>query len=107
MAVVTNTLPDAAEIVGPTPGQRLRRRILGHRGIVIGGVILGLIVFMALAAPLIAPYDPYAQSLVARMKPPVWYDNGSWEHWLGTDQNGRDNQIRTQFDKHHGAQQDR
>ncbi len=90
MGVVSKTLPDAAEITGPTPGQRLRRRVLGHRGIVIGGVILGLIILMALAAPLIAPHDPYGQSLTARLQPPIWYDRGSWEHILGTDQLGRD-----------------
>ena len=90
MSIVTQQLPDAAEITGPTPGQRMRRRILGHRGIVIGGVILGLIILMALLAPLIAPYDPYSQSLANRMQPPVWYDKGTWQHMLGTDQNGRD-----------------
>lgn len=90
MSIVTTALPDVAEITGPTPGQRMRKRILGHRGIMIGGVILGLIILMALLAPLIAPYDPYSQDLVNRMKPPVWYENGSWENILGTDQNGRD-----------------
>ncbi len=84
------SLPDPAEIVGPTPGQRMRRRVLGHRGIVIGGIVLGLIVLMALAAPLIAPYDPYAQVLDERLLPPVWYEGGSWMHFFGTDQNGRD-----------------
>lgn len=84
------SLPDPAEITGPTPGQRMRRRVLGHRGIVIGGIVLGLIVLMALVAPLIAPYDPYAQALDARLLPPVWYEGGSWEHFFGTDQNGRD-----------------
>lgn len=90
MSVVTQQLPDAAEITGPSPGQRMRRRIVGHRGIVIGGVILVVIILMAVMAPLIAPYDPYAQSLAERMKPPVWYEKGSWEHVFGTDQNGRD-----------------
>lgn len=90
MSITANSLPDAAEILAPTPAQRMRRRILGHRGIVIGGVILGLIIIMALAAPLLAPYDPYAQSLPDRLKPPVWYEKGTWEHLLGTDQNGRD-----------------
>ncbi len=74
----------------PTPGQRLRRRIFGHRGIIIGGGILGIIVLLALLAPLLAPYDPYAQDIAARIKPPVWYARGSWEHILGTDQLGRD-----------------
>jgi len=90
MSVVSNGLPTAQEIVGPTPGQRLRRRLFGHRGIVVGGSILGVIILMALLAPLIAPYDPYDQILTARIKPPVWYPHGTWEHILGTDQVGRD-----------------
>lgn len=90
MSVVSNGLPSAQEIVGPTPGQRLRRRIFGHRGILLGGVILAVIVLLAVLAPLIAPYDPYAQILTARIKPPVWYPGGTWEHVLGTDQVGRD-----------------
>jgi peptide/nickel transport system permease protein len=38
----------------------------------------------ALLAPLLAPYDPLAQELGARLRPP------SPEHWLGTDSLGRD-----------------
>ncbi len=90
MSVVSTGLPSAQEIVGPTPGQRLRRRIFGHRGIVLGGTILGVIVLMAVLAPLLAPYDPYEQILTARIKPPVWAAGGTWEHVLGTDQVGRD-----------------
>ncbi|HSX75983.1 MAG TPA: ABC transporter permease [Shinella sp.] len=56
----------------------------------IGLVFIVLIVFAALFAPLIAPYEPAAQSLTARLKPPVWMAKGSWEHILGTDNLGRD-----------------
>lgn len=90
MSVISTGIPTAEEIVGPTPGQRLRRRIFGHRGIVIGGTILGIIVLMAVLAPLISPADPYEQILTARIKPPVWHEQGTWEHPLGTDQLGRD-----------------
>lgn len=50
-------------------------------------VAAGLVALLAAAAvlaPVIAPYDPLAQSILARMKGP------SPEHWLGTDQFGRD-----------------
>ncbi|SDF50325.1 peptide/nickel transport system permease protein [Thalassobaculum litoreum DSM 18839] len=90
MSIMTPTAPTAEVILAPTPGQILRRRIFGHRGIVIGGGIFFVIVLMALFAPLIAPYDPYHQDLIARMAPPVWQDRGTWEHILGTDQVGRD-----------------
>ncbi len=43
-----------------------------------------LLVFIALAAPWIAPYDPTAQNLPARLLGP------SAAHWMGTDDLGRD-----------------
>jgi peptide/nickel transport system permease protein len=79
----------AEEIVGPTPMQMLRRRIFRHQGLMIGSVVLLIVVLLAIFAPLLAPHDPYAQDLMARMKPPVFL-GGSWEHPLGTDLLGRD-----------------
>ncbi len=84
-------LPDPLleEISGPTPGQRLRRRVFGHQGLLIGAAVLILLLFTAIFAPLLAPHDPYAQDLLARLKPPVFL-GGDWEHPLGTDHLGRD-----------------
>ncbi len=45
-------------------------------------------VLVAIFAPLISPYDPSAQDLANAFRGP------SWEHWLGTDQVGRDNLSR-------------
>ncbi|MBM3605481.1 MAG: ABC transporter permease [Alphaproteobacteria bacterium] len=81
--------PDALEITGPTPGQQLRRRMFGHQGFMIGAVFLVLLVIIALLAPVLAPHDPYAQSLSNRMVRPVFM-GGTWEHPLGTDHLGRD-----------------
>ena len=64
-------------------GWRALRRRLGPLGMVCGGIIL-IVVLMAVFAPLIAPYDPYQGSVVERYLPP------GPEHWLGTDQSGRD-----------------
>ncbi len=50
----------------------------------IAGAFVLLLVLMAVFAPLIAPYDPYAQDVVNRLQPP------SSAHWLGTDDYGRD-----------------
>lgn len=94
------SLPSAEEIVGPTPSQQLRRRIFGHRGLLVGGAILGFIFLMALTAPFLAPFDPYDQSLLARLKTPFWLDGHSPEHFLGTDHLGRDYLSRLM----HGAQ---
>lgn len=47
-------------------------------------LLLLLIVIISILAPLISPYDPITQSLSERMQAP------SSNHWLGTDQFGRD-----------------
>lgn len=52
--------------------------------LVAGMIIVGLLVLMALLAPVIAPYDPILQDLKATLQPP------SAAHWLGTDKFGRD-----------------
>jgi peptide/nickel transport system permease protein len=59
--------------------------------------LLVAIVAIALAAPLIAPHDPYNQDLAHRLIPPVWQAKGSWEHALGTDKLGRDYLSRLIF----------
>ncbi len=66
------------------------RRILGHRGLVLGGCILLGIMGLAFLAPWIAPHDPYAQDLERRLVPPFWHAQGNWTHPLGTDGLGRD-----------------
>lgn len=81
---------DPARVMRRGPGARAMRRILGNSSFIFAGTIFGLIVFMAVFAPLLAPYDPYAQNLAKRLIPPFWYDGGSWEHVLGTDAMGRD-----------------
>lgn len=72
------------------PASRNYRRWIGHTGLVIGATIFGVVLLMALLAPLIAPFDPYEQNLLTRIVPPVWMDGGSWTHPLGTDHLGRD-----------------
>ncbi|WP_454856824.1 ABC transporter permease [Rhizobium binxianense] len=60
------------------------RWLSSHKGIALGGILIGLIVLLAVFAPLITSADPYAQDLLSTMLPP------SWEHPFGTDDNGRD-----------------
>lgn len=50
----------------------------------IGSTILTLIVLAGVFAPLLTPYDPYAQDFVNFLQPP------SWQHPFGTDMVGRD-----------------
>lgn len=56
----------------------------------LGLLVIALIVAGAVAAPWIAPFDPAAQSVLARLKPPAWVEGGLPEHLLGTDALGRD-----------------
>ena len=77
-------------VLTPSPGALLRRRVFGHAGLMIGLGILAAIFFLAFAAPLIAPHDPYDQDLARRLIPPFWHDKGTWTHPLGTDGLGRD-----------------
>jgi peptide/nickel transport system permease protein len=57
--------------------------------------ILGLLIVVgvsvaAIFAGTVAPYDPYDQEIVNRLKPPMWAAKGSPNHLLGTDPVGRD-----------------
>ncbi len=52
------------------------------------------VLVVALAAPLLAPHDPYKQAVVRRLKPPVWMEGSLPANPLGTDQLGRDNLSR-------------
>jgi peptide/nickel transport system permease protein len=55
-----------------------------------GAVLLGGAALVALFAPWVAPHDPFAINLLARLKPPAWTEEGSLEFLLGTDNVGRD-----------------
>jgi peptide/nickel transport system permease protein len=78
------------QILEPTAGALLRRRIFGHAGFLIGAFLILAILAVALLAPVLAPYDPYDQNLGQRLINPIWFADGSWAHPLGTDQLGRD-----------------
>jgi peptide/nickel transport system permease protein len=49
------------------------------------GLVVLLIVLAAVFAPLLAPFDPYKESIIGRLKPLGWKN-----HVLGTDELGRD-----------------
>ncbi|WP_378941303.1 ABC transporter permease [Paracoccus sp. R86501] len=52
-------------------------------------ILLTVFIIPAFFADLIAPHDPYAPDLTARLQPPVLF-GGTWDHALGTDRLGRD-----------------
>src|SRR5680860_757089 len=83
------TTADVAGLAGPsTPYvsafRRSLRSFVRNRTAVLGIVLILALVFIALAAPLIAPHDPLEQSVRDRLAPP------SSEYLLGRDDKGRD-----------------
>lgn len=67
------------------PGGRRKRRLptLANRLGILGGVMVASLVFMAIFAPWLAPYDP-TERVGLPFQPP------SSEHWLGTNDVGQD-----------------
>ena len=53
-------------------------------------IIIGVMVFAAVFAPILAPYSPTKQTLRDKLLPPAWQEGGTTEHLLGTDVLGRD-----------------
>ena len=70
--------------------RRLLRRVLRSPGAMISGAILLFVLVLALAAPILAPYDPNLQELSLRLKPPVGFAGHNPDHVLGVDGYGRD-----------------
>lgn len=71
----------------PKPETMLRlfcEKFFKNKLAVAGSVILLVIIFSAIFAPVIAPYAPEHQDLLKRLQPP------SAEHFMGTDKFGRD-----------------
>jgi len=61
-----------------------------NKGAVIGLVVFGFMILVALLAPILAPHDPGHQYRDAFLLPPAWQEGGSWSYILGTDAVGRD-----------------
>src|SRR6187200_2393510 len=79
---------EATQQATPAAEPRLRwRRFLRHPIGVIGETMLGISVVVAVLAPLIAPYDPYAAVHITIFD---IYQPPSAEHILGTDDGGKD-----------------
>src|ERR1700676_330239 len=71
---------------------RRRRRLpaFRHLATLLGAVIIGTALLIAIFAPSLTPHDPFAQDLNLRLIPPVWREGSQTTHLLGTDQIGRD-----------------
>jgi peptide/nickel transport system permease protein len=69
----------------------LWKRLSRRRSAIVGLTVIGVLIFLAVFAPLIAPYDPDQTNWTLVRKPP------SWQHWFGTDESGRDLLSRVIF----------
>jgi peptide/nickel transport system permease protein len=57
---------------------------------IIAALWLLFMVFVAVFAPLLTPFDYTAIDLRARLQAPFWMESGDWKHVFGTDDLGRD-----------------
>jgi len=81
----------AASLPDLTPAQRRWRRFLRHRLAVVSLLVLVVLALLSLTAPWIERalgFDSADFVLANKLRPP------SWDHWLGTDDLGRDVMIR-------------
>jgi len=84
---ISATLGEAPVLVAAPMSywRTVRWRLARDRATLLAGGVLALIVFSALLAPWLAPYDPSAGSIRLRLAPV-----GAPGHVLGTDEQGRD-----------------
>src|SRR5512134_2770067 len=75
---------------GARGGYQLIRRLARMQTGWVGVALLALMIGVALAAPMLAPFGFNEMSLADRLKPPNWLSGGSSAHLLGTDPLGRD-----------------
>jgi peptide/nickel transport system permease protein len=80
-----NAIPEAPHY---SEFRRVLRVFFGRKIAVVGLVFIVLLIFTAIFAPLIAPYDPYKVNLKDQLLDP------SSQHLLGTDSIGRDTLSR-------------
>lgn len=74
----------AASLAGNRPSQRTWQAFRRHKLAVLGMAVFAVLAFAAIFAPFVATHDPYRVDLLAAGQPP------SRDHWLGTDEVGRD-----------------
>jgi peptide/nickel transport system permease protein len=91
--------PAPPDVVGPRVRSRpwaerewvaLLRRLVRRRTALFGMLVVLVVMLAALAAPLVAPFDPLEQDIGQRLREPGWQDAQGRVHPLGTDHLGRD-----------------
>jgi peptide/nickel transport system permease protein len=87
---VGSRLPESPGVSLPTRRRGLLQSVARSPIALLGFVILSVLVFVAISAPLLAPADPNHISVLERLQPPAFIPGGSMGHLLGTDSLGRD-----------------
>lgn len=85
--MATELTSSVSKLESPPKNSEMRRFLrvfLGRKVVIVFGLILLLMIFVAIFAEQVAPYDPYDQDLSKALQSP------SSEHLLGTDSLGRD-----------------
>lgn len=90
MTITSPAVAVPAVTAGRGPRAAALRTLLRNKLAVAALAVLTIMLILAVFAPLIAPYDPNAQDLLLRLRPPAWQAHGTGSHLLGTDQLGRD-----------------
>lgn len=80
-----NPLADLPAAPAPGYWRSVVQRLLRDKVTMMVTLALLGILFITLGAPLVTRYDPYVGSVLGRLKP-----IGTPNHWLGTDETGRD-----------------
>lgn len=81
-SVITPAAPHT--VIRPGQLRKFLTRMAANKLASAGGLIVLFYIIVALFAPWIAPYDPYNIHLADKLLLP------SWDHWMGTDDKGRD-----------------
>lgn len=84
------TPPNDAALHYPSPFHEFWTAFSRNKGALAGLIYMSLMVFCALFAPWISPYDPTDQFRDFTLLPPVWMEGGDSRFLLGTDEAARD-----------------
>jgi peptide/nickel transport system permease protein len=80
----TDTPLSADPVLAAKPENRVWKKFRKHKSAMVGGFLVLFFILIALAAPILPIPEPAATDWGAVRKAP------SWDHWMGTDEIGRD-----------------
>ena len=80
--------PDVSGIV--LARSTIIRKLTRDKGALISAIVIAIIFFCAIFAPILSPHGPYDNNLRNMLKPPIWAPGAIDGYLLGTDGQGRD-----------------